>query len=149
MGFQKNGDHPLEANVVIVGEGSMIDNLLMHHFLKAVPKNCSLIMVGGVNQLPSVGAGNVLKDIIESRVVAVVELNEIFRQAMGSVIITNAHRINRGEFPIIPESKGEETQDFYFIQKENQRESPQPSWIWLPKEHPIALPKTPSTISRY
>jgi len=61
MGFQKNGDHPLEANVVIVDEASMIDNLLMHHFLKAVPKNCSLIMVGGVNQFPSVGAGNVFK----------------------------------------------------------------------------------------
>ncbi|MCJ7493792.1 MAG: ATP-dependent RecD-like DNA helicase, partial [Deltaproteobacteria bacterium] len=122
MGFQKNGDHPLEADVVIVDEASMIDNLLMHHFLKAVPQSCSLIMVGDVNQLPSVGAGSVLKDIIESGMVPVVELNEIFRQATGSLIITNAHRINRGEFPIIPEPKGEETQDFYFIQKENPEE---------------------------
>ena len=122
MGFQKNGDHPLEADVVIVDEASMIDNLLMHHFLKAVPQTCSLILVGDVNQLPSVGAGNVLRDIIESGVVPVVELNEIFRQAMGSLIITNAHRINRGEFPIIPESKGAEPQDFYFIRKEDREE---------------------------
>jgi exodeoxyribonuclease V alpha subunit len=80
-----------------------------------------LILVGDVNQLPSVGAGNVLRDIIESGVVPVVELNEIFRQAMGSLIITNAHRINRGEFPKIPEARGE-PQDFYFIQKETPEE---------------------------
>ena len=121
MGFQKDGDHPLDADVVIVDEASMIDNLLMYHFLKAVPTSSVLILVGDVNQLPSVGAGNVLKDIIESGVVPVVELNEIFRQAMGSLIITNAHRINRGEFPKIPETKGD-LQDFYFIQKETPEE---------------------------
>ena len=121
MGFQKDGDHPLDADVVIVDEASMIDNLLMYHFLKAVPTSSVLIIVGDVNQLPSVGAGNVLKDIIESGVVPVVELNEIFRQAMGSLIITNAHRINRGEFPKIPETKGD-PQDFYFIQKETPEE---------------------------
>jgi exodeoxyribonuclease V alpha subunit len=96
----------------------MIDNLLMHHFLKAVPRGSVLMLVGDVNQLPSVGAGNVLKDIIASGVVPVVELNEIFRQAMGSLIITNAHRINQGEFPRIPDPKEETPQDFYFIQKE-------------------------------
>ena len=121
MGFKKDADHPLDADVVIVDEASMIDNLLMYHFLKAVPKGSVFIIVGDVNQLPSVGAGNVLKDIIESGVVPVVELNEIFRQAMGSLIITNAHRINRGEFPQIPQSKGE-PQDFYFIQKETPEE---------------------------
>ena len=100
----------------------MIDNLLMHHFLKAVPRGSILILAGDVNQLPSVGAGNVLKDIIGSGVIPVVELNEIFRQAMGSLIITNAHRINRGEFPRIPDSKEEKLQDFYFIQKETPEE---------------------------
>ena len=118
MGFKKDADHPLDADVVIVDEASMIDNLLMHHFLKAVPRGSVLILVGDVNQLPSVGAGNVLKDIIGSGVIPVVELNEIFRQAMGSLIITNAHRINHGEFPRIPDSKEETLQDFYFIQKE-------------------------------
>jgi exodeoxyribonuclease V alpha subunit len=118
MGFKKDGDHPLDADVVIVDEASMIDNLLMHHFLKAVPRGVVLILVGDVNQLPSVGAGNVLKDIIASGVIPVVELNEIFRQAMGSLIITNAHRINQGEFPRIPDPKEETPQDFYFIQKE-------------------------------
>jgi exodeoxyribonuclease V alpha subunit len=120
MGFKKDQDHPLDADVVIVDEASMIDNLLMHHFLKAVPKSAVLILVGDVNQLPSVGAGNVLKDIINSGAVPVVELQEIFRQAMGSLIITNAHRIHRGEFPQIP-GKGV-LQDFYFIQKETPEE---------------------------
>ncbi len=114
MGFKKDQEHPLDADVVIVDEASMIDNLLMHHLLKAVPKSAVLILVGDVNQLPSVGAGNVLKDIINSGVVPVVELQGIFRQAMGSLIITNAHRIHRGEFPRIA-GKGE-LQDFYFIQ---------------------------------
>ena len=118
MGLKKDGDHPLDADVVIVDEASMIDNLLMHHFLKAVPRGSVLVLVGDVNQLPSVGAGNVLKDIIASGLVPVVELNEIFRQAMGSLIITNAHRINQGEFPRIPDPKEETLQDFYFIQKE-------------------------------
>jgi len=118
MGFKKDGDHPLDADVVIVDEASMIDNLLMHHFLKAVPRGSVLVLVGDVNQLPSVGAGNVLKDIIASGLVPVVELNEIFRQAMGSLIITNAHRINQGKFPRIPDPKEEALQDFYFIQKE-------------------------------
>jgi exodeoxyribonuclease V alpha subunit len=118
MGFKKDADHPLDADVVIVDEASMIDNLLMHYFLKAAPRGSVLILVGDVNQLPSVGAGNVLKDIIGSGAIPVVELNEIFRQAMGSLIITNAHRINHGEFPRIPDSKEETLQDFYFIQKE-------------------------------
>lgn len=119
MGFKRDTDHPLNADVVIVDEASMIDNLLMHHFLKAVPKSAVLILVGDVNQLPSVGAGNVLKDIIASGVVPVVELNEIFRQAMGSLIITNAHRINHGQFPKVVSPRGEQQlQDFYFIERE-------------------------------
>ena len=142
MGFQKNADHPLEADVVIVDEASMIDNLLMHHFLKTVPSTCSLILVGDVNQLPSVGAGNVLKDIIESGVVPVVELNEIFRQAMGSLIITNAHRINRGEFPRLPEAKGD-SHDFYFIQKETPEEIASTILDLVTKRIPARFAKNP------
>jgi exodeoxyribonuclease V alpha subunit len=121
MKFQRDGNQLLDADVVIVDEASMIDNLLMYHFLKAVPKEAALILVGDIDQLPSVGAGNVLKDIIGSRAVPVVELNEIFRQAMGSLIITNAHRIHQGKFPEIPDPKGD-LQDFYFIQKESPEE---------------------------
>jgi len=147
MDFLKDNENPLEADVIIIDEASMIDNLLMHHFLKAVPPTCSLILVGDVNQLPSVGAGNVLKDIINSGVVPVVELNEIFRQAMGSLIITNAHRINRGEFPKIPESKGG-PQDFYFIQKETPEEIAATILDLVTKKSPIASQKIRPMISR-
>jgi exodeoxyribonuclease V alpha subunit len=88
----------------------------MYHLLKAVPPSAVLILVGDVDQLPSVGPGNVLKDIINSGTVPLVKLTEIFRQAMGSLIITNAHRINHGEFPKIDTSGT--SQDFYFIQKD-------------------------------
>ncbi len=117
-GFQRNQDRPLEVDVLILDEVSMIDIVLMHHLLKAVPKEATLIMVGDVNQLPSVGAGSVLKDIIESGMVPVVELNEIFRQAGESRIIVNAHRINNGLIPEFdPDRKGLE--DFYFIEQED------------------------------
>ncbi|MCK9365337.1 MAG: AAA family ATPase [Syntrophales bacterium] len=95
-GFQKNEETPLDCDILIIDEASMIDIILMHHLLKAVPVNATLILVGDVNQLPSVGPGNVLKDIIESGAITVVELNEIFRQAKESSIIVNAHRINQG-----------------------------------------------------
>ena len=117
MGFKRDNDNPLDADIVIIDEASMIDTLLMYHLLKAIPPSAVLILVGDVDQLPSVGPGNVLKDIINSGTVPVVKLTEIFRQALGSLIITNAHRINRGEFPKIDSS--EEPQDFYFIQKED------------------------------
>jgi exodeoxyribonuclease V alpha subunit len=87
----------------------------MYHLLKAIPPSAVLILVGDVDQLPSVGAGSILKDIISSGTVPVVKLTEIFRQAMGSLIITNAHRINRGEFPKI-DTPGP-SQDFYFIER--------------------------------
>lgn len=113
-GFQKNDLNPLQCDLLILDEASMIDTILMHHLLKAVPANASLIMIGDVNQLPSVGAGNVLKDIIASGRVAVVELNEIFRQARESRIIVNAHRINVGLTPEYSNLEG----DFYFIEQE-------------------------------
>jgi len=91
---------------------------LMHHLLKAIPSRATFVLVGDVNQLPSVGAGNVLKDIIESKVVPVVELNEIFRQAQESSIIVNAHLINEGKMPNLRSSQGK-LDDFYFIEQED------------------------------
>jgi len=117
-GFQKNDEHPLNCDLLIIDEASMIDTILMHHLLKAIPPRATFILVGDVNQLPSVGAGNVLKDIIGSGVVLVVQLNEIFRQAKESLIIVNAHKINSGEFPYLKPSE-EKLDDFYFIEQED------------------------------
>ncbi len=115
-GFQKNEKHPLSCDLLIVDEASMVDTVLMHHLLKAVLPHATLILVGDVNQLPSVGAGNVLKDIIFSGVVPVVTLTEIFRQAKQSAIITNAHRINEGKMPF--SSSPNAQKDFFFIEEE-------------------------------
>jgi len=118
MLFQRNEDNPLEADVIIIDEMSMVDIILMNNLLKAVPKGSRLIFVGDVDQLPSVGAGNVLRDIIDSQVVKVVRLNEIFRQAEESMIVVNAHKINRGYYPVLNE-KGK---DFYFIKRRKKEE---------------------------
>lgn len=115
--FKRNEDEPLEADLIIVDETSMVDTILMHHFLKAVPRHATLILVGDVDQLPSVGAGNVLKDIIDSGTVPSVRLNEIFRQSRKSLIIVNAHRINSGHMPLLAVGEGE-PQDFYFFPAE-------------------------------
>ena len=120
-GFQRNEDRPLDCDIVIVDEASMIDTILMHHLLKAIPAATTFILVGDVNQLPSVGAGNVLKDIISSGSVPVVELNEIFRQAKESLIIVNAHMINHGLLPSLSPSGPKD--DFYFIQQEDPEEA--------------------------
>jgi len=116
-GFRKNEGNPLEADLIVIDETSMVDVVLMYHLLRAVPKAATLILVGDVDQLPSVGAGNVLRDIIDSEQVPCVRLNEIFRQSRESLIIVNAHRINRGEFPVTQAEQGSQ-QDFYFIQQE-------------------------------
>jgi exodeoxyribonuclease V alpha subunit len=97
--FQRNEENPLDADMLIVDEASMLDLLLTNHLLKAVHPESHLLLVGDVDQLPSVGAGNVLNDIIASGVAAVVRLTEIFRQAEGSLIVHNAHRINQGQMP--------------------------------------------------
>jgi exodeoxyribonuclease V alpha subunit len=120
-GFQKDEEDPLECDLLIVDEASMIDIILMHHLLKAVPVQATLILVGDVNQLPSVGAGNVLRDIIASGSVLIVELNEIFRQAKESLIIVNAHKINSGQIPPLKSSR-EKLDDFYFIEQEDPEE---------------------------
>ncbi|HAM52350.1 MAG TPA: ATP-dependent RecD-like DNA helicase [Nitrospiraceae bacterium] len=116
-GFKKNEDSPLEADLVVIDETSMVDTILMYHLLKAVPKEATLILVGDIDQLPSVGAGNVLKDTIDSGAIPTVRLNEIFRQAKESMIIVNAHRINSGEMPLVVHH-GSHPQDFYFFQME-------------------------------
>ncbi|MEN6375266.1 MAG: ATP-dependent RecD-like DNA helicase [Smithella sp.] len=117
-GFQKNEEYPLDCDLLIIDEASMVDTLLMHHLLKALPVNATFIMVGDVNQLPSVGAGNVLRDIIDSGAIEVVQLNEIFRQAKESSIIVNAHRINEGAFPNLIANQ-DKLDDFYFIEQED------------------------------
>jgi exodeoxyribonuclease V alpha subunit len=119
-GFQRNEENPLECDLLVIDETSMVDTILMHHLLKAIPKQATFILVGDVNQLPSVGAGNVLNDIISSTAIPVVELNEIFRQAKESQIIVNAHRINNGQMPKLGSFSGET--DFYFIEKEDPEE---------------------------
>ncbi len=120
-GFQKNELNPLDCDLIIIDEASMIDTILMHHLLKAIPPGATFILVGDVNQLPSVGAGSVLKDIIESDMIKVVELNEIFRQAKESLIIVNAHRINNGLLPLFKSSE-QKLDDFYFIEQEDPEE---------------------------
>ncbi|HDZ90937.1 MAG: ATP-dependent RecD-like DNA helicase [Deltaproteobacteria bacterium] len=114
-GFQRNEQHPLNCDLIVVDEASMIDTVLMYHLLKAIPPEATFILVGDVNQLPSVGPGNVLADIIASDAVPVVRLNEIFRQARESRIIVNAHRINNGLLPSLSPSGPED--DFYFIEQ--------------------------------
>ncbi|MCL2362153.1 MAG: ATP-dependent RecD-like DNA helicase [Defluviitaleaceae bacterium] len=116
--FKRNEDEPLETDVLIVDEASMLDILLMYSLLKAVPVGTRLILVGDVDQLPSVGPGNVLKDIIFSEAVAVVRLTEIFRQAAESAIITNAHKINRGAYPEL----NSKDNDFFFVQRGRQED---------------------------
>ncbi|OHE57115.1 MAG: recombinase RecD [Thermodesulfovibrio sp. RBG_19FT_COMBO_42_12] len=113
-GFKKDENNPLDAELIVIDETSMVDTILMYHFLKAVPKEATLILVGDVDQLPSVGAGNILKDIIDSNFIPTVRLTEIFRQAKESLIILNAHRVNNGQMPIFTYHK-DQSQDFYFF----------------------------------
>ena len=116
-GFLRNEQHPLEGDLLVVDEGSMVDVPLMHALLRALPPSASLLLVGDVDQLPSVGPGLVLRHLIESRRVPTARLTEVFRQAAESRIITNAHRINAGDLPAVEPGPGE-TSDFYYIERE-------------------------------
>ncbi len=120
FGFKRSKDNPLETDLVVIDESSMVDVTLMNKLLAAIPSSAALMIVGDVDQLPSVGPGSVLADIIDSGAVPTVRLIEIFRQAASSRIIVNAHRINKGEMPL----KGEagELTDFYFIPAETPEE---------------------------
>ncbi|MDB6032592.1 MAG: recombinase RecD [Verrucomicrobiales bacterium] len=114
--YKRNESNPLECDLLVVDECSMVDVVLMNHLLRALPANAALLLVGDVDQLPSVGPGMVLRNIIDSGIVPVVRLTEVFRQAASSRIITNAHRINEGLMPEISE-KGTDS-DFYFLERE-------------------------------
>ena len=115
-GYKRNEENPLEGDALIVDECSMIDIILMNSLMKAVPTSMRLVMVGDIDQLPSVGAGNVLRDIIESGKIPVIRLTRIFRQAQSSRIVMSAHAINQGRFP--DTSNGKDT-DFFFMQQED------------------------------
>ncbi len=118
-GFKRNRENPLVADLVIIDEMSMVDTMLFHALLKALPSSCRLILIGDSDQLPSVGAGNVLKDLLAAGKTGMTRLTEIFRQAAGSLIVTNAHKINHGEFPDISyHPKG----DFQFLYQETPEE---------------------------
>ncbi len=117
-GFAKNENNPLNCSLLIIDEASMVDLILMYHLVKAIPLGCTVIFVGDVNQLPSVGAGNVLRDCIYSDAIEVVELSQIFRQAAKSNIIQNAHKINEGTVPSLVIDK-EGLSDFYFFPEDD------------------------------
>jgi exodeoxyribonuclease V alpha subunit len=123
--FARDADNPLSAQVLVVDEVSMVDVVLLHALLKAVPSGCQLILVGDVDQLPSVGPGAVLQDLIFSGAVDVVRLTEIFRQAQQSLIVVNAHRVNGGQLPLSPPTSPEQEADdaaglpdFFFIERQ-------------------------------
>jgi len=113
-GFLRNRELPLELDLLVVDEASMLDTLLGHHLLQALPDEAQLLLVGDVDQLPSVGPGAVLAELLRSGVAEVVRLDEIFRQAQSSRIVTAAHQVNRGEAPLAPSPKGS---DFYFFER--------------------------------
>jgi exodeoxyribonuclease V alpha subunit len=115
-GFRRNASEPLRADVIVIDEMSMVDTYLMYHLLRAVPPGARLVMVGDVHQLPAVGPGNVLKDLMDSGVVPVARLTQIYRQAQQSLIVVNAHRINQGGFPELAGLDDEK--DFVFIPRQ-------------------------------
>ena len=120
LGFNRNADVPIECKVLVVDEASMLDIPLAYYLFRALPPGCRLILVGDVDQLPSVGPGCLLRDVIDSGVVHTVSLTQIFRQAAGSLIITNAHRINMGKGPTF--DAGDEAKDFRWVKEEDKDE---------------------------
>ncbi len=119
--FKKNEENPLDADLIIIDETSMVDTIIMYYLLKAVKTKTTLIFVGDADQLPSVGAGNVLKDLIDSGYIPTIRLNEIFRQSRESMIIVNAHRVNNGEMPFMKKGFNNK-EDFFFTEIEDSEE---------------------------
>src|SRR5205085_6161182 len=111
--FKYDKDNPLNCDLLIIDESSMIDTYLMYQLLRAIPPTAKVVFIGDVNQLPSIGPGTVLADFIESQVIPTVRLNAIFRQAAGSQIILNAHRINEGKIPF---TQNFGKSDFFFVE---------------------------------
>ncbi len=120
--FTKNEQNPIKADVVILDEVSMIDVLLMQSLLKALNENTFLILIGDIDQLPSVGPGNLLKDLINSEAIPVIRLTRIFRQKEKSLIVLNAHRVNQGQFPVL---NTKQSKDFFFLKEEDPEKAAQ------------------------
>jgi exodeoxyribonuclease V alpha subunit len=118
MAFERGPENPLDADLLILDESSMIDVVLAYSIVKALRPHCQLILVGDVDQLPSVGPGMVLRDVIRSAAVDVVKLDEIFRQAEQSMIVVNAHRVNRGEMPHLRPAAAEQAPDFFLVERD-------------------------------
>jgi exodeoxyribonuclease V alpha subunit len=118
-GFKFNADNPLKIDLLVIDEASMLDLILAQQLLRAVPPGCHLLLVGDVDQLPSVGAGDVLRDVIKSNIAPVTRLSYIFRQEYGSQIITNAHRINQGQLPLFNEASAADENDFFLFPAED------------------------------
>ncbi len=116
-GFRRDNENPLDCDLLVVDETSMVDVLLMNALVRAIPDKAALLVVGDVDQLPSVGPGQILADLIASGAIAVVRLTEVFRQAAASRIIVNAHRINQGVIPDLRKPDAES--DFYFVEAED------------------------------
>ena len=142
-GFARNAENPIDGDVLIVDESSMIDTVLMNALLRAIPTNMRLILAGDVDQLPSVGPGTVLRDIIDSGAVPVIRLTKIFRQAQGSNIITNCHRVNNGE---CPEFKYGKDSDFFFVRDDNAEHIAQQVVELVKKRLPTAYSVSPTDI---
>jgi exodeoxyribonuclease V alpha subunit len=122
--FARNGDNPLAADLVVVDEVSMLDLPLAADLLEAIPPGCALLLIGDADQLPAVGPGNVLRDLVECGRAPVIRLSEIFRQARRSAIVHNAHRINRGEFPYLPKTEEQrQKSDLFFVEKHDPGEA--------------------------
>src|SRR4030095_9652628 len=121
MGFKRDERNPLETDFLIIDEASMLDVLLANNVFRAVSPKTRVVLVGDVDQLPSVGPGNVLRDLIDSGKVPVARLTQIFRQAAESLIVQNAHKVNRGEFPWLVKP-GDAQKDCYFIEAEDHEE---------------------------
>ena len=120
--FQYNESNPLPCDVLIADEVSMLDAVLANNLLKAVPEHAQVVFVGDSDQLPSVGAGNVLGDLLDSGVVPSIRLTQVFRQAQESLIVTNAHNIREGEFPVLVPPKERDGQELLFIEVEESEE---------------------------
>ncbi len=143
--FKRNEGNALQGEALVIDEFSMVDLPLMHHLLKAVPEAMRLVLVGDKDQLPSVGPGTLLRDIIESGTVPVVRLDEIFRQDKESYIVLNAHRVNQGQGLVYP-PKGTKESDFYFIRQDDERKAFEtivslcqtriPRWLRIPALSP-------------
>ena len=118
--FRRNEKHPLAGDAIIIDEFSMVDLALMYSLIKAIPPSMRLIIVGDKDQLPALGPGTILRDLIESQQVSVVRLDEIFRQERDSLIVTNAHRINQGQTILYP-ARDDKNSDFYFIHQEDEQ----------------------------